>query len=59
MFLSKVSINRPILVTMLIMVFVIFGLFAYFGLSLNLMPKAEIPYVTVQTIYPGASPKDI
>jgi HAE1 family hydrophobic/amphiphilic exporter-1 len=59
MFLSKVSINRPILTTMLLLVFVVFGLLAYFGLSLNLMPEAEIPYVTVQTIYPGASPKDI
>ena len=59
MFLSKVSINRPILTTMLLLVFVVFGLIAYFQLSLNLMPKADIPYVTVQTIYPGASPKDI
>jgi len=59
MFLSKLSINRPILVTMLILVFVVFGLLAYFGLSLNLMPKVDIPYVTVQTIYPGANPQDI
>ncbi len=59
MFLSKMSINRPILTTMLLLVFVVFGLLAYFGLSLNLMPKADIPYVTVQTVYPGASPKDI
>ncbi len=59
MFLSKISINRPILTTMFLLVFVVFGFLAYFGLSLNLMPKADIPYVTVQTIYPGATPEDI
>jgi HAE1 family hydrophobic/amphiphilic exporter-1 len=47
------------MITMLIMVFLVFGLIAYFGLSLNLMPDAEIPFVTIQTIYPGAGPKEI
>src|SRR5690606_18518108 len=37
----------------------IFGLIAYFGLNLNLQPDVEIPYVTVQTVYPGAGPKEI
>lgn len=58
MFLAKVSINRPVLTTVGILVFLIFGLIAYFGLNLNLQPDVEIPYVTVQTIYPGAGPKE-
>lgn len=59
MFLAKVSINRPVLTTVGILVFLIFGLIAYFGLNLNLQPDVEIPYVTVQTVYPGAGPKEI
>ncbi len=59
MFLAKVSINRPVLTTVGIVIFLIFGLIAYFGLNLNLQPDVEIPYVTVQTIYPGAGPKEI
>ena len=59
MFLSKVSINRPVMMTMVILVFVVFGTLAYFGLSLNLMPEADIPFVTVQTIYAGAGPNEV
>jgi HAE1 family hydrophobic/amphiphilic exporter-1 len=59
MFLAKVSINRPVLTTVGIVIFLIFGLIAYFRLNLNLQPDVEIPYITVQTIYPGAGPKEI
>jgi HAE1 family hydrophobic/amphiphilic exporter-1 len=59
MFLAKISINRPVLTTVGILIFLIFGLIAYFGLNLNLQPDVEIPYVTVQTVYPGAGPKEI
>ncbi len=59
MILVKTSINRPVMTTMGILVFLIFGVLAYIGLNLNQMPDVEIPYVTVQTIYPGAGPKEI
>lgn len=59
MFLAKLSIERPVLVTMAILVFVVFGALAYFELPLNLMPDVELPFVSVQTIYPGAGPKEI
>ncbi|MDA3813984.1 MAG: efflux RND transporter permease subunit [Candidatus Cloacimonetes bacterium] len=59
MFLSKISINRPILTTMVLAVFIVFGAIAYFSLSLNLMPEADIPFVTIQTIYAGAGPNEV
>jgi len=59
MFLSKLSINRPVMVTMALGVFIVFGVLAYLGLSLNLMPQADIPYVTIQTIYSGAGPSEV
>jgi len=59
MFLAKVSINRPVLTTVGILLFLIFGLIAYFKLNLNLQPDVEIPYITISTIYPGAGPKEI
>ncbi len=58
MFLAKLSIERPILTTMILMVFIIFGGIAYFSLNLNRMPEVEIPFVSVTTIYPGAGPKE-
>ncbi|OGU60742.1 MAG: acriflavin resistance protein, partial [Ignavibacteria bacterium RBG_13_36_8] len=59
MFLAKVSIKRPVMATMGIMVFLIFGILAFISLNLDLMPDVKIPYVTVQTVYPGAGPKEI
>ena len=59
MILAKVSINRPVLTTVGILIFLIFGAIAYFRLNLNLQPDVEIPYVTIRTIYPGAGPKEI
>ncbi len=59
MFLAKISINRPVMTTMGLLVFVIFGAIAFFGLNLDLQPDVEIPFVTIQTIYPGAGPKEV
>lgn len=59
MFLAKVSVNRPVLITVGLLVLVIFGLLSFFRLNLNLQPDVEIPYVTISTVYPGAGPKEI
>ncbi|MBW6514273.1 MAG: efflux RND transporter permease subunit [Candidatus Syntrophosphaera sp.] len=59
MFLSDLSIRRPILVAMAILVFVVFGILAYFSLPLNLMPDISLPYIVIQTIYPGAGPSEV
>lgn len=47
------------MISMGLIVFLIFGILAYFGLSLDLFPDVEIGYVTVQTVYPGAGPREI
>ncbi|MCL2062835.1 MAG: efflux RND transporter permease subunit [Candidatus Cloacimonetes bacterium] len=59
MFLAKLSIKRPVMVTMLITVFVIFGIMAYREMPLTSLPDVDIPYVTVQTIFPGAGPNEV
>jgi hydrophobic/amphiphilic exporter-1 (mainly G- bacteria), HAE1 family len=59
MFLSDLSIKRPVLMTMVLAALLLFGIIGFLGLSLNLMPEMNVPFVTVQTIYPGASPEQI
>lgn len=59
MILSNLSINRPVMITVFILVFVIFGFLAYSTLPLNLMPVIDMPFVTIQTVYPGAGPQEI
>ena len=59
MFLSDISIKRPIMISMVLLVFVLFGAIAYFGMNLELTPSMEFPMITVQTIYGGAGPEEI
>ncbi len=59
MFLSKISVERPVLIIMVFMVFIIFGIMAYMELPLNTMPEMKIPYVSISTVYPGAGPREV
>ncbi|MFH1919288.1 MAG: efflux RND transporter permease subunit [Planctomycetota bacterium] len=59
MILSDVSIRRPIAMGCLIIGLALLGLNAYRKMGLELMPKVDVPYVTVVTIYPGASPEEL
>lgn len=59
MFLSDASIRRPVAMGCLIIAFTILGFNAARKIGLELMPRAEMPYVTITTIYPGASPLEI
>lgn len=59
MFLSNLSIKKPVLISMIIIGLLFFGLLAYVSLPLNLMPSIDIGVVTVQTVYPGAGPREI
>jgi len=56
MFLSDLSIKRPVLTTCVMLALVVLGLFSIKGLGLDSFPKIDMPVVTVSVIYPGASP---
>ncbi len=59
MFLSDLSIKQPVLATMLAVSLVALGIYSYRELSVDLFPDVEIPVITVQTVYPGASPETV
>ena len=59
MFLSDISIKRPIMMSMFLIVFVLFGGLMYTKMNLELTPEITLPIITVQTVYPGASPREI
>lgn len=59
MILSDLSIKRPIMMTMILVVFLLFGGLAYFGLNLELFPDISLPAITIQTVYTGAGPREI
>ena len=59
MFLSNLSVKRPVMISMFLIALILFGALAFVSLPLNFFPNVEFPYVIIQTIYPGANPEQI
>ncbi len=59
MFLSNGSVSRPVAMSCFIIALSLLGMNAYRKLGLELMPKMDIPFVTVTVQYPGATPTDV
>ena len=57
MWFTRVSIHNPVMATMVMLAFVVLGLFSYQRLSIDQFPNIDIPTVVVQMDYPGASPE--
>ncbi|HAX61094.1 MAG TPA: hypothetical protein DCX95_00825, partial [Elusimicrobia bacterium] len=57
--LPEFSVNKSVTISMLIMIVVLGGIVAFFGLGLDLMPELEFPMITVVTKYEGVAPEDI
>jgi HAE1 family hydrophobic/amphiphilic exporter-1 len=57
MWFTRVSINNPVLATMMMLAFVVLGLFSYQRLSVDQFPDISFPVVVVSTEYPGAAPE--
>ncbi|MGL1900974.1 MAG: efflux RND transporter permease subunit [Fibrobacterales bacterium] len=57
--LIRLSINKPITMLMIITALVVFGVYTFRMMSMEIMPKVDIPVVTITTIYPGAGPEEI
>lgn len=57
--ISELSIKRPIYVIVLFIVLSVLGYLSYRSLSAELMPKFTPPMISVQIVYPGASPVEV
>ncbi len=55
MTLSELSINRPVLSTVFILIIVLFGIIGYTNLPVREYPSVDNPIITVSVSYPGAN----
>jgi multidrug efflux pump len=55
MFISDVSIKRPVLATVISLLLIVLGLFAFTRLPLRELPDIDPPVVSINTTYVGAS----
>ncbi|BDG06082.1 efflux RND transporter permease subunit [Anaeromyxobacter oryzae] len=59
MTLSDVAIRRPVFTAMMSVTLLVLGVLGYLRLGTDLYPDVTFPFVTISTLYPGASPEDI
>src|SRR5439155_26023086 len=59
MFLTKLSIQRPLTILMGIFALVIMGLVAHSYLRVDRLPPVNFPFVSVSVSYPQASAQDV
>lgn len=57
MFLSDISIRRPVFATMMIVALVVLGVISYQRLAIDEYPDISYPVIVTSTPYPGASPE--
>ena len=57
MWFTKVSLRNPVMATMVMLAFVVLGLFSYQRLAIDQFPNVDFPVVVVTVDYPGASPE--
>lgn len=57
--LSNFSVRRPVAIICLFIGLSLLGFNAYRKMGLEIMPKVDLPYITIITIYPGATPEEI
>ncbi|MCD9120173.1 efflux RND transporter permease subunit [Cupriavidus sp. UGS-1] len=59
MWFTRLSIRNPVMATMMMMAFIVIGLFSYQRLPVDQFPDITFPIVVVQTEYPGAPPESV
>ncbi len=57
MTLPELCIRRPVMTTLLMLAFVVFGMFSYRLLPVDALPRVDFPTITVFCQFPGASPE--
>lgn len=53
--LSELSIKRPVLATVMVLIIIIFGIIGYSSLAVREYPSVDNPIITVHVSYPGAN----
>lgn len=57
--ITRFSIQRPVGITMIIMLFVVLGLYSFQRIGVELLPALNTPYVTVSVHYAGAGTEEM
>ena len=59
MIIPEIAVKNRTAVMVMVIILIVFGLFAYISLPREAAPDVTIPYIFVTTAYPGVAPVDI
>ncbi len=59
MLITNVSIRNPVFATMVMVGITVLGVFSYARLPVEQMPDVNLPFIYIQTNYPGAAPEAV
>lgn len=57
--MPKFSVKKPMTVFVVVIVIIALGVVSLVGMTPDLMPSIDLPYVVVMTTYPGATPQEV
>jgi len=57
--ITRFSIQKPIGITMIVLLFVVLGLYSFYRIGVELLPAINTPFVTVTVNYTGAGTEEI
>lgn len=59
MYISNVSVKRPVFTTMVTIALLVLGVVSYNQMGVDLFPEIDFPFVIIMTEYPGAGPEAV
>lgn len=57
--ISNFSVKKPYTVLVAVIIVIVLGVISFTGMSTDLLPSLDLPYIIVMTSYPGATPEEV
>lgn len=57
--MPKFSVKKPMTVFVVVIMIIALGIVSILGMTPDLLPSIDLPYVVVMTTYPGATPEEV
>ena len=57
--MERFSVKKPLTVFVVVIVVIALGIVSLMGMTPDLLPSIDLPYVVVMTTYPGATPEEV
>ena len=57
--MAKFSVKKPLTVFVVAVIIIALGIVSVTGMTPDLLPSIDLPYVVVMTTYPGATPEEV